>query len=51
MMRLLLDTNIVLDVLLARIPWVESAQGLWLAHDEGRFTLLANLRRGPVSLG
>lgn len=35
-MRLLLDTNIVLDVLLAREPWVEQAKALWAAVDDGR---------------
>lgn len=35
-MRLLLDTNVVLDVLLARELWVAEAQALWQANDEGR---------------
>lgn len=37
-MRLLFDTNIVLDVLLARQPWLSDAQALWRAHDDGRCT-------------
>jgi predicted nucleic acid-binding protein len=34
--RYLLDTNIVLDVLLNRLPWVAEAKELWRANDEGR---------------
>lgn len=33
-MKLLFDTNIVLDVLLYREPWVHSAQKLWAANDQ-----------------
>lgn len=36
-MHLLLDTNILLDVLLAREPWVDVATALWRANDEDRF--------------
>lgn len=36
MMRVLLDTNIVLDVLLRREPWLDEASALWKANDEGR---------------
>ena len=32
------DTNVVLDVLLAREPWREAAERLWRACDEGRAT-------------
>lgn len=35
-MRILLDTNIVLDVLLNREPWVAEATALWQAIDDGR---------------
>jgi len=35
-MRVLFDTNIILDVLLDRKPWVEEASALWQARDEGR---------------
>lgn len=35
-MRVLFDTNIVLDVLLNRQPWVGDASQLWQAHDEGK---------------
>lgn len=35
-MRILLDTNIGLDVLLNREPWVGDAQRLWRVNDEGR---------------
>jgi predicted nucleic acid-binding protein len=38
MMRVLFDTNVVLDVLLQREPWVSEASGLWQANDEGRIT-------------
>ncbi len=34
-MKLLLDTNIVLDVLLKREPWVTIAKELWTAGDKG----------------
>ncbi len=37
MMRILLDTNIVLDVLLNREPFVKDSRGLWQAADEGVF--------------
>lgn len=33
MKRILLDTNVVLDVLLAREPWCEDARTLWQAND------------------
>src|SRR5260221_6366783 len=35
-MRVLLDTNIVLDVLLARQPWLDDAKTIWQAHVDGR---------------
>ena len=34
-MRVLLDTNVVLDVLLNRQPWVTEASGIWQANDAG----------------
>ena len=37
MMRVLLDANVVLDVLLERQPFVNDARQVWLASDEGRF--------------
>ena len=37
-MNLLLDTNIVLDVLLNRIPWVTDSQAIWDACDKGQAT-------------
>ncbi|MBX3170264.1 MAG: PIN domain-containing protein [Candidatus Eremiobacteraeota bacterium] len=37
-LRVLLDTNVVLDVLLARQPRVNEAAGLWAAADDGRLT-------------
>ncbi len=36
MMRLMLDTNVLLDALLSREPWVEAATLLWKANDEGK---------------
>lgn len=35
-MNVLLDTNIVLDVLLGREPWLEDAREVWQACDDGR---------------
>ena len=37
-MRVLLDTNVVLDVLLNRAPWVAEAKTIWQANDEGQLT-------------
>jgi predicted nucleic acid-binding protein len=34
MMRLLLDTNVILDVLLNRAPWVDDATVIWQACDD-----------------
>lgn len=34
-MKVLFDTNVVLDVLLARHPWCEDATALWQAMDDG----------------
>jgi predicted nucleic acid-binding protein len=36
-MRILLDTNIVLDVLLNREPFVHDSRRLWQAADDGAF--------------
>lgn len=35
MMRILLDTNVVLDYLLDREPFAEMAAGVWEAHRQG----------------
>jgi predicted nucleic acid-binding protein len=35
-MRVLLDTNVLLDVLLKRDPWVTESSAIWQAHDEGQ---------------
>ena len=35
-MRVLLDTNVLLDVLLKRDPWVAESSAVWQAHDEGQ---------------
>lgn len=37
-MRILLDTNVVLDVLLRREPWQAEAAALWQAVDDGLLT-------------
>lgn len=34
-MKLLIDTNVVLDVLLNRHPWVTDSKALWEANDSG----------------
>ena len=34
-MNLLFDTNVILDVLLNRSPWVTDAQKVWQACDDG----------------
>jgi predicted nucleic acid-binding protein len=36
-MRALLDTNVVLDVLLDREPFVQEAAQLWEANEQGRY--------------
>lgn len=36
MRYVLLDTNVVLDVLYDRAPWVTEARAIWQAVDEGR---------------
>jgi predicted nucleic acid-binding protein len=35
-MRILFDTNVLLDVLLKRDPWVEQSSSAWQANDEGQ---------------
>ncbi|MGB0388565.1 MAG: PIN domain-containing protein [Ardenticatenaceae bacterium] len=37
-MRVLLDTNVILDVLLNRTPSVTEAKAVWQAHEDGRIT-------------
>ncbi|NWF78797.1 MAG: PIN domain-containing protein [Chloroflexi bacterium] len=37
-MRVLIDTNIVLDVLLDRHPWVTDASQVWASCESGRIT-------------
>jgi len=37
-MRVLLDTNVLLDVLLQRAPWVTDSSAVWQAHDQGQIT-------------
>lgn len=38
MLGVFFDTNVVLDVLLERQPWVEASKRLWAAMDDGRIT-------------
>lgn len=38
MMRVLLDTNVLLDVLLERVPWVKDSGEVWQAHEQGRIS-------------
>ncbi len=35
----LLDTNVVLDAMLQRSPWVTQAEPIWLAGEQGRLGL------------
>jgi predicted nucleic acid-binding protein len=35
-MRILFDTNVLLDVLLKRDPWVAQSSSAWQASDEGK---------------
>jgi len=35
-MRVLIDTNVMLDVLLDRDPWVAGSSAVWQANDEGQ---------------
>ncbi|MCA9025576.1 MAG: PIN domain-containing protein [Planctomycetaceae bacterium] len=37
-MKVLLDTNIVLDVLLQRQEWIDDAQAIWDAGESGQLT-------------
>lgn len=37
--RVLADTNVLLDLLLARQPWLSQAQSLWDAYDAGRLSI------------
>lgn len=37
MIRALLDTDVILDLVLARTPFVDAAAELWLAHEQRRF--------------
>ena len=38
MTRVLLDTNVVLDFLLDRVPFADAAATLWQANDAGKIT-------------
>jgi len=35
-MKILFDTNVLLDVLLTREPWVHHGRSLWQANDQGQ---------------
>jgi len=36
-MRVLLDTNVILDFLLDRLPFADAATAVWLASEQGQF--------------
>jgi predicted nucleic acid-binding protein len=40
-MRILIDTNVALDVLLNRDPWVVQSSAIWQANDEGQVVQIA----------
>jgi predicted nucleic acid-binding protein len=42
MTRVLLDTNILLDVLLLREPWIRQASAIWQANDDGKIVCYVN---------
>ena len=37
MMRVLLDTSVILDFLLDRLPFADAATAVWQANEQGRF--------------
>ncbi len=37
-MKVLLDTDVILDLVLDRAPFAEDASAIWLAHEEQRIT-------------
>ncbi len=45
-MRVLLDTNVILDLFLDRAPFADAAATLWLAHER---TVLAGVRMSGSS--
>lgn len=47
-MYLLLDTNVVLDVLLNRTPWVTDSRAVWDACDKSKLQGLSLLLRLPT---
>ncbi|MCA9973227.1 MAG: PIN domain-containing protein [Anaerolineales bacterium] len=48
-MRVLLDTNVVLDLFLERVPFVEEAAAIWKAHEAGLLTAFVSAIT-PVNL-
>ena len=48
-MKVLLDLNVLMDFLLARIPWNVEADALWDAHLDGRCTLLVSAASLPTA--
>lgn len=38
LIRALIDTNVILDVLLARQPWLEDSARVWQVHEADRFS-------------
>lgn len=41
-MRVLLDTDVVLDVVLAREPFVAASAAVWVAHEQQRIEVLVS---------
>ena len=37
-MRVLLDTNVVLDIMLRRAPWLADAEAIWDSNQRGHLT-------------
>ncbi len=46
MMQILIDTDIILDVLLKREPFVGVAAALWQAHEQKRVQCISAMRSG-----
>ena len=49
MIRLFIDTDVVLDFLLARQPFDQEARALWLAHEQSRAWYLFHQLRSSTS--
>jgi hypothetical protein len=40
LIRVLADTDVLLDVLLARQPWLPESAALWQAHEDGQINMI-----------